>query len=507
MVSLKKYIDSASGHPTENCGPDTEGVLGAAIQAYRAALHEIGSCSSEGCQALGAELKKSLWEIEVSLGAEIGFGAIATAERSVQGHLQAWGNRAAEHYRQKTVEVKELLILMACSADSFCERDERCAIQLIDVTDRLERIASLEDLTEVRSILEKSAAELKMLVNNIVAEGKEAIAKLKQEVSDYQVKLEEAETIASHDVLTGLHNRIWVENQIDSRIESGVPFCVAIADIDGFKKVNDDLGHLAGDELLRLFAAELESANRSTDVIARWGGDEFILVLDCDPLEAPAQIDRLAVRVCKSYKIMARTGPSMLTVGVSIGLAEHLPGETKLELLARADAAMYARKAASSAHGTDQTLDPSSIEPTNLAPTPNAGEASYTMKSLVAEDDATNRKLLQAILSRYGTCDVAVDGMEAVSAVRRAREDHQSYDLVCMDLRMPQMDGLEAIREIRKQEASAGVLRAAKIVVTTIHTDMESITEALLGRCDGYLVKPFDTAKLKKELKGLGLLQ
>jgi CheY-like chemotaxis protein len=76
-----------------------------------------------------------------------------------------------------------------------------------------------------------------------------------------------------------------------------------------------------------------------------------------------------------------------------------------------------------------------------------------------------------------------------------------------MDLRMPEMDGQEAIREIRKQEAATGVLRAAKIVVTTIHTDMESITEALQGRCDGYLVKPFDTAKLKRELKALGLIQ
>jgi diguanylate cyclase (GGDEF)-like protein len=507
MISLKKYFDSTSDRPTKNCEPDKEGVLRAAVQAYRSALHEMGSCSMGCCPVPGAELKASLWEIEESLGAEIGFGAIATAERSVQGHLQAWGSRTAAHYQQKTVEVKELLIVMARTAESLCTRDRRSAGQLSDVTERLGRIASLEDLTEVRSSIEKSAAELKVLVDKITAEGIEAIAQLKKEVSFYQVKLEEAEAIASHDVLTGLHNRIWVESQIDRRIDSGAPFCIAIADIDGFKKVNDDHGHLAGDELLRQFATELESTNRSTDVIARWGGDEFILVLDCNPLDAPAQIDRLAVRVCKSYKIKARSGPSMLTVGVSIGLAEHLRGETKLGLLARAYAAMYARKAASSAHGTDETLVPSTIERTSRARMPIAGQGSNTMKSLVAEDDATNRKLLQTILSQYGTCDIAVDGKEAVSAVRRARENHRSYDLICMDLKMPQMDGQEAIREIRKQEAIAGVLKAVKIIVTTIHTDMVSITEALLGRCDGYLVKPFETAKLKKELKALGLIQ
>jgi two-component system chemotaxis response regulator CheY len=129
------------------------------------------------------------------------------------------------------------------------------------------------------------------------------------------------------------------------------------------------------------------------------------------------------------------------------------------------------------------------------------------MKSLVAEDDATNRKLLQAFLSRYGGCDIALDGEEAVNAVRRACQNHQSYDLICMDLRMPRMDGQDAIREIRKQEAAASVSKVAKIIVTTIHSEMEDITTALLGRCNAYMVKPIDTAKLKKELKTLGLVQ
>jgi two-component system chemotaxis response regulator CheY len=129
------------------------------------------------------------------------------------------------------------------------------------------------------------------------------------------------------------------------------------------------------------------------------------------------------------------------------------------------------------------------------------------MKSLVAEDDTTNRKLLQTFLSRYGTCDVVLDGKQAVDAVRLALQHRQGYDLVCMDLRMPVMDGQEAIREIRKEEAAPGVVKTAKIFVTTSHTDMVDITTALLGRCNAYLVKPIETAKLKKELKTLGLIE
>ena len=129
------------------------------------------------------------------------------------------------------------------------------------------------------------------------------------------------------------------------------------------------------------------------------------------------------------------------------------------------------------------------------------------MKSLVAEDDATNRKLLKTFLSRYGECDIAVDGKEAVNAALVALRSHRGYDLVCMDLRMPKMDGQEAIKEIRKQEAEMGASKPSKIIVITIHTDTDSITGALLGRCNAYLVKPIDTAKLKKELKAFGLIQ
>jgi two-component system chemotaxis response regulator CheY len=135
---------------------------------------------------------------------------------------------------------------------------------------------------------------------------------------------------------------------------------------------------------------------------------------------------------------------------------------------------------------------------------PAEGEA---MKSLVAEDDATNRKLLRTFLSRFGECNIAVDGREAVEAVRRAHQNRQSYDLVCMDLRMPALSGQEAIREIRAQEAAAAVAKPAKIIVTTAYTDTESIVASLLGPCNSYLVKPIDTGKLRKELKALGLIQ
>jgi len=98
--------------------------------------------------------------------------------------------------------------------------------------------------------------------------------------------------------------------------------------------------------MLQQFARELKSASRSTDVIGRWGGDEFILVLDCGLQEAEPQIERLREWVCGDYAIQSRGGRMKLKVNASIGLAERVPGETMKDLLARADVAMYARKAA-----------------------------------------------------------------------------------------------------------------------------------------------------------------
>jgi diguanylate cyclase (GGDEF)-like protein len=357
MISLKKYLDSAHSAAEEKHEPEPRrslseiGILTLAVNAYRTVLREMGNCSVEACPALGKGLKQSLGKLEENLATDSSRTALETSETAAREQLLDWGQRTAAHYRQKTAEVKDLLLVMARMAESVGERDQRCAGQISDVTTRLKTIASLEDLTEIRSSIERSAADLKTSVDRMAAEGKQAIAELRAEVTSYQSKLEEAEELASRDALTGLRNRTWVENQIEQRVAAGAEFSVAVVDIDKFKSVNDAQGHLVGDELLRQFAGELKSASRSKDLIGRWGGDEFILVLDSGLAEAEAQIDRLRVWICGSYDMKARGGPMKLKLDASIGLAENKPGETMRDLLARADAAMYASKSAGNALG------------------------------------------------------------------------------------------------------------------------------------------------------------
>jgi diguanylate cyclase (GGDEF)-like protein len=345
MISLKKYLDAAHAGSLALDEPEADGLASVALSAYRSALSEMGCCSLDACPALGTGLRQGLGKLEAGLAAPVSCEAVQATEKKVQEQLQEWGKQTASHYRQQTGEVKELLILLARTAESVGTRDQRCAGQIHEVTARLQKVACLEDLTEIRASIASSAAELKTSIDRMTAEGKAAVEELRAEVSTYQARLEEAEQIASRDALTGLGSRLWVEDRIASRIGSGTPLCVAIIDLNGFKQINDEHGHLAGDEVLKQFAAELQSVCRATDTIGRWGGDEFVVLLESDLAKAQAKIDRLRDWACGSYKVQGRNGSIKLHVDASIGLAEHQRGESLKGLLARADAEMYREKA------------------------------------------------------------------------------------------------------------------------------------------------------------------
>jgi len=347
MISLKKYLDTEFPVAESSDGQLQSDLLPVTLSAYRSALLEMGSCSLDACPALGAELKTRLGELQADLSSKISRESVEATKRSVLLELRNWGRRTARHYQQKTGEVKEILLVMARMAESVGARDLRYACQVNEVTTRLKSIANLEDLSDIRASIERSASELKTSIERLTSEGKAAIELLQTEVAKYQAKLEAAEQVAFRDSLTGLGTRLCVESQIERRMATGLPFCVAIADIDGFKQVNDNHGHLVGDELLKQFADRLKSVGRSTDIIGRWGGDEFILLLYCGLPDARIQIERLREWVCGNYTVHGLSGPSRLRIDASIGLAECAAGDSLKSLLTRADADMYRNKAAS----------------------------------------------------------------------------------------------------------------------------------------------------------------
>ncbi len=130
------------------------------------------------------------------------------------------------------------------------------------------------------------------------------------------------------------------------------------------------------------------------------------------------------------------------------------------------------------------------------------------MKALIVEDDFTSRLLLQGLLQPHGECHISVNGKEAVEAFRAALASGQPYNLVCLDIMMPEMDGQTALKHIREIESKAGIFSSdgAKIIMTTALDDKINIMSAFKEQCDLYLVKPIEKAKLQESLLSLHLI-
>jgi diguanylate cyclase (GGDEF)-like protein/PAS domain S-box-containing protein len=153
-----------------------------------------------------------------------------------------------------------------------------------------------------------------------------------------------------HDPLTGLPNRLLFQDRLWHALERGrrenTPTCVLITDLDGFKAINDELGHPMGDLVLVTFAERLRSVLRASDTAARLGGDEFSIV--CENTE-PADADRLAERLRSSVTEPLPLGGTTATIGLSIGLGSVAgglePSDVYERVVREADDAMYADKA------------------------------------------------------------------------------------------------------------------------------------------------------------------
>ena len=130
------------------------------------------------------------------------------------------------------------------------------------------------------------------------------------------------------------------------------------------------------------------------------------------------------------------------------------------------------------------------------------------MKILLAEDDFVTRKFVMNFLSKYGECDVTVDGMEAVDAFMMALEDDDPYDLVVLDIMMPVMDGYQALKGIRNIEKERNITgdAAAKVIMATALNEEKNVKMAFDLGCTIYSGKPIDQARFEQGLKKLGLI-
>lgn len=186
---------------------------------------------------------------------------------------------------------------------------------------------------------------LALTLPGMILVGKQ-IQNLRQLLRATRYQLEHYEEKSVRDELTGLYNRRQLQTELEqARLQAdtmSVPFSICLIDIDKFKEINDNNGHLVGDTILKEFAKVARDSIRDTDILGRYGGDEFLQILpDTDVKGAVMHAERLRVyaHFLDFQKILAQKN-----ISLSIGVAQYRPGEKITDLISRADSALYQAK-------------------------------------------------------------------------------------------------------------------------------------------------------------------
>jgi len=130
------------------------------------------------------------------------------------------------------------------------------------------------------------------------------------------------------------------------------------------------------------------------------------------------------------------------------------------------------------------------------------------MKILIAEDDLVSRKFLSKVLSKYGECDMVIDGLEAIDAYMMSMREEDPYDLICLDIMMPKVDGVKVLKIIRDLEMQKGIPmeERVKIIMTTALGETKIVQTSFDYGCDAYASKPIDITKLVEVMEKIGLI-
>jgi diguanylate cyclase (GGDEF)-like protein len=244
-------------------------------------------------------------------------------------------------------------------ANDYVTKPVDFAVALARVNAQISRRRAEQQVVMANEELRKANEDLERRVEERTRRLIDANQKLKEEIADREELQARSQYLAYHDSLTGLGNRVLFKEQLDEALKhvsvTPNPLAVLFLDLDGFKAVNDTLGHSVGDLLLKTIAAKLHHLLPSTDRIARLGGDEFAILQVSSP--QPASSIALAEKIVEVVGQSHCVDGHEVTVGASVGIAVAKPGEMNTEsFLKSADLAMYSAK--SEGRGTYRVFDP-----------------------------------------------------------------------------------------------------------------------------------------------------
>lgn len=340
MISIKKVLDEL----------ECQALLHAALEAYRGLLVALQEHAfslpetEEQPPACLSDLRKRLSQRPTVEDLQAG-------RQMVEQELRRHKQRLQVAFEKQRREVQQILAALAEAAGVLERRHAVHNSNLSHFTRQLESLSRVESLAEIRRRLAAQVSQMKVVLQQAYREQEEAISQLRRELEIFRSRLQHAEQLAATDPLTGLANRRECDRRLAELMASGEPFSVMLLDLDRFKQLNDNYGHYVGDQVLALFAQRLREQFRASDLVARWGGDEFMAIVAC-PLEVAQQkASEVSQRVNGWYTVASPDGHLHVYVRASVGVAGYRPGESLEQLYARVDELLYADKAAHSTAG------------------------------------------------------------------------------------------------------------------------------------------------------------
>ena len=341
MISIKKYLDERMrSKPSDASDP-----FSAIVNVYRSGLIAVARAAGLDGSPHGVELGNRLIGLDHRMGIKPSVESVKQAAIEFEANLALWSKRALAEADAKDNEIKELILALANTADTVATRGKEHTSQFGTLTGHLERIGNLSDIAQIRIAIVQRVAELRSSIEQLNQTNRQVVSELQTKVTTFETRLKSVENLALADALTGVANRRCLEDRLTYNIENQLSFCVVLFDLNRFKLVNDTFGHIAGDDLLRQFAEKLKQKSRATDLIGRWGGDEFLLLLSGMEDKVRPQVQRLQREVCTRYMLHGSDGfYSTLDIEAAVGVAQWRPGESARQVIARADEDMYRDK-------------------------------------------------------------------------------------------------------------------------------------------------------------------
>jgi diguanylate cyclase (GGDEF)-like protein len=310
------------------------------LDAYLSAILEIAEAFPVIYPEIGETYQEQLTRLRARLAFKADAKTLAESRNILHEVLAAFSNHARRYSQALTDRLSQTLAMVASNEDTRSVRSVRYVEHLIDFVDQLEDAVRSTNLAR----LTQQATQLRQFAESIELDSRDDYMQLREKLDQFQHRLLEAELLAARDPLTGVANRRELDRQLAARIQAQREFCVLLFDLNHFKAINDQLGHLCGDEVLKQVGTRLGGHVRSHDLVCRWGGDEFVVLLDCARDHAITRSRQIAQWLNRAYVVSIEGRESVVNIAVSVGVAEYIPGETTEQLLQRVDESLYTQK-------------------------------------------------------------------------------------------------------------------------------------------------------------------